>query len=153
MRHFFSYGPVDCEEHFCVSRDHLIQQCTSQLIDKPDKGGHYFTIWAPRQTGKTWLMRQVTQRIRADYGDRFQIGNLSMQGIILEDDDPVDRFLSKVPYIMRDGFGMSDFPIPNDWENFPQIFARHGGIFEKPSRHKLGGRGTASGWRPWGTGF
>ncbi len=58
MRYFHSYGPVDCEEHFCVARTSLVQQCADQLVGNPEKGGRYFTIWAPRQCGKTWLMRQ-----------------------------------------------------------------------------------------------
>ena len=62
MRTFFSYGPVDCEEHFCVPRKELIDRCVSQLVGNIEKGGHYFTIWAPRQTGKTWLMREVRRR-------------------------------------------------------------------------------------------
>ena len=71
MRRFHSYGPVDCEEHFCVPRTELVQDCLEQLIGHPDKGGHYFTIWAPRQTGKTWLMRQVQTRLTREYEDRF----------------------------------------------------------------------------------
>ncbi len=71
MREFHSYGPVDCEEHFCVSREELVDQCARQLIGKPAKGGHYFTIWAPRQAGKTWLSRQVKSEIEARAGDRF----------------------------------------------------------------------------------
>ncbi|MBF0227881.1 MAG: hypothetical protein HQK76_20735, partial [Desulfobacterales bacterium] len=50
MRKFNSYGPVDSSEHFCVKRTELIQQCVTQMIGNIDKGGHYFTIWAPRQT-------------------------------------------------------------------------------------------------------
>ncbi len=61
MRHFSSYGPVDCQEHFCVPRQALVAKGVEQLIGQPEKGGHYFTIWAPRQTGKTWLMRQIQQ--------------------------------------------------------------------------------------------
>jgi len=44
MRHFNSYGPVDSQEHFCVQRKALITQGVEQLIGKPKKGGHYFTI-------------------------------------------------------------------------------------------------------------
>ncbi|MCP4349120.1 MAG: hypothetical protein GY795_26870, partial [Desulfobacterales bacterium] len=57
MRHFHSYGPVDCRLHFCVERRELIEKCTEQLVGIPEEGGHYFTMWGPRQTGKTWLMR------------------------------------------------------------------------------------------------
>lgn len=53
MRRFYSYGPVDCEEHFCVLRQALVDRCLALLVHNPEKGGSYFTIWAPRQTGKT----------------------------------------------------------------------------------------------------
>jgi hypothetical protein len=63
MRRFHSYGPVDCRYHFCVDRQTLVERCIDQLVGIPDQGGHYFTIWAPRQTGKTWLMRQMREGI------------------------------------------------------------------------------------------
>lgn len=63
MRRFHSYGPVDCRYHFCVDRQALVERCMDQLVGVPDEGGHYFTIWAPRQTGKTWLMRQMREEI------------------------------------------------------------------------------------------
>jgi predicted AAA+ superfamily ATPase len=44
-----------------------VQQYLDQLIGHPEKGGHYFTVRAPRQTGKTWLIRQVVQEIKAKY--------------------------------------------------------------------------------------
>jgi len=46
MRHFHSYGPVNCKTHFCVQRQALIAQGVEQLIGNPEDGGHYFTIWA-----------------------------------------------------------------------------------------------------------
>jgi len=80
MRHFHSYGPVDCKAHFCVKREELIAQGVEQLIGQPETGGHYFTIWAPRQTGKTWLMRQIRADISKRYPDytvyNFSLGNL-----------------------------------------------------------------------------
>jgi len=77
MRRFHSYGPVDCEEHFCIPRQALVDRCVVQLVGNPEKGGHYFTIWAPRQTGKTWLMRQVKQEIARHFGDQFTVFNFS----------------------------------------------------------------------------
>ena len=65
MRRFNSYGPVDTEEHFYAPRRNLIDWGYTQLIgDNPLKGGHYITVWAPRQTGKSWVMLQVMERIR-----------------------------------------------------------------------------------------
>ncbi len=68
MRHFYSYGPVDAERHFSVPRLELVEQCLDFLVDDPDKGGHCFTIWAPRQTGKTWLMHQVMRAVQQRHG-------------------------------------------------------------------------------------
>jgi hypothetical protein len=59
MRRFHSCGPVDKDIHFSVPRVNLVENCLHHIIGEPGKGGHYFTIWAPRQTGKTWLMREV----------------------------------------------------------------------------------------------
>jgi hypothetical protein len=32
--------------------------------EAPSEGGHYITAWAPRQTGKSWVMLQVLEKIR-----------------------------------------------------------------------------------------
>ena len=71
MRHFSSYGPVNSKAHFCVPRQALIAQGVEQLIGYEDEDyGHYFTIWAPRQTGKTWLMRELEKNINQQYPDK-----------------------------------------------------------------------------------
>ena len=67
MRTFHSYGPVDTEEHYYVGRKKLVGQCTKQLVGSFEKGGHYFTIWGARQTGKTWLYRQSLEKIKNQY--------------------------------------------------------------------------------------
>lgn len=45
--------------------------------DRREKGGHYITVWAPRQTGKTWVMQQVIARLKQS--DEFELAILSMQ--------------------------------------------------------------------------
>ena len=87
MRRFHSYGPVDCKYHFCVNRKKMIEKCTNQLTGMSDEGGHFFTIWAPRQAGKTWMIRQSIKQIKNLYGDRFLVGGVSMQGIAIQKDD------------------------------------------------------------------
>ncbi len=57
MRRFSSYGPVDKRQHYYVPRKALIEKAYTQLMGhNPQRGGHYFTVWAPRQAGKTWIM-------------------------------------------------------------------------------------------------
>ncbi|MCP5046655.1 MAG: ATP-binding protein [bacterium] len=131
IRRFHSYGPVDCEEHFCVNRNALIESCRDQLTGKPDKHGSYFTIWAPRQAGKTWLMRQVKKTIRDRYDDRFLVVDVSMQGVVMEEDDPAEAFLKKIPKIMLDGFDI-DVKAPSAWEDWSLFFHKRKGLFDRP---------------------
>ncbi|MCB0064175.1 MAG: AAA-like domain-containing protein, partial [Caldilineaceae bacterium] len=56
MRYFNTHGPVDEEHHYVVSRQALVEQLGAQ-IDQ----GKYFTIFAPRQMGKTTLLRKLDE--------------------------------------------------------------------------------------------
>lgn len=132
MRRFHSYGPVDCEDHFCVPRRELVRKCLDQLIGRPEKRGQYFTVWAPRQAGKTWLMQQVKKRIEQEHQGRFVVGGMSMQGVFMQDDDPPDVFLSKVPLLMKEAFQRKDISAPRDWEGLKQMFSKDEGIIEGP---------------------
>ena len=131
MRRFFSYGPVDCKRHFCVPRKELIERCMVQLVGEDGEFGHYFTVWAPRQTGKTWLMRQVKKEIEKRYKDRFTLGMMSMQGVVLKDDDE-EGFLDRVPKLFRDTFSIRLDEPPSTWEDFQSLFHRDSGIFKSP---------------------
>jgi len=131
MRRFHSYGPVDKEIHFCAERTEIVNSCMDQMIGPPNKGGHYFTLWAPRQTGKTWLMREVTQLIEHAYPDQFIIGMMSMQGIIMQESEPPDAFLKRIPRLMRQNLSV-DVPQPDSWEGLPWLFSKDAAIFKKP---------------------
>ncbi|MBF0336756.1 MAG: AAA-like domain-containing protein [Nitrospirae bacterium] len=132
MRSFYSYGPVDCRSNFCVHRRDLIERCAGQLVgDIIDEGGRYFTIWAPRQTGKTWVMRQVRDDILARYKDHFIVGTMSVQGTVFKDDDDVDHLLDNVPMLIWETFKLN-IDTPDNWQSFRRIFDRTGGIFDRP---------------------
>jgi predicted AAA+ superfamily ATPase len=67
MRRFSSYGPLDKELNYFAPREELLQQAYTRLIgDDPQKSGHYITVWAPRQSGKTSLMQDVVQKIKTE---------------------------------------------------------------------------------------
>ncbi|MCP4152963.1 MAG: hypothetical protein GY757_34845, partial [bacterium] len=73
MRRFTSYGPVDYVQHYYVPREALIEKAYNQLIGfNPQRSGHYFTVWAPRQAGKTWVMQQILYKLRKDH-PRFDV--------------------------------------------------------------------------------
>ncbi|MCI4625724.1 MAG: AAA-like domain-containing protein [Candidatus Magnetoovum sp. WYHC-5] len=131
MRRFSSYGPVDAKEHFCVNRMGMVEECLGHIVGNPETGGHYFTIWAPRQTGKTWLMRQVKDAIHARYGERFIVGTMSMQGTIINDDRVEEDFLGWVSDLIWRTFKIKIEEI-KDWKSWINLFYKGNGIFDRP---------------------
>ena len=132
MKKFHSYGPVDAEDHFCVERQELIQQCTNQLIGHQVKGGHYFTIWAPRQTGKTWIIRQSVKQIKKFYADTFIVGDISMQGYgLTQKDDPVSVFFNRSRKVLNNKFDLNVNEV-NSWDQWLELFEKKSGCFKKP---------------------
>ncbi|MBF0224891.1 MAG: AAA-like domain-containing protein [Desulfobacterales bacterium] len=131
MRRFSSYGPVDSSENFCIKRAELVQRCTSQMIGNIDKKGHYFTIWAPRQAGKTWIMRKVKEEIELKHSDKFVVGTMSMQGIVIKKDEREETLLNKIPQLIWETFKY-EISILKEWEDFKNLFSIQKGIFNRP---------------------
>lgn len=78
MRRFSSYGPVNPAIHFYTPRKELVERAYTQLVgENPEYGGHYFTVWAPRQTGKTWILQQALFRLQKD--PRFYVIKLNLE--------------------------------------------------------------------------
>ena len=133
MRRFHSYGPVSSRAHFCVQREGLVDTCAQQLVGDPlEEAGHYFTIWAPRQTGKTWLMRRAKEQIESQCGDQFIVATMSMQGVVMDDDASADDFLGWTPALMRRAFGVRLDEAPGDWGSFTRLFEADEGVFDRP---------------------
>ncbi len=132
MRRFHSYGPVNRRKHFCVERKEMVEGCLNNLIDDPDDCGHYFTIWAPRQAGKTWLTWRVKKEIEARYGDRFLVGHMSVQGAVIKDEEPEEAFLARLPLLLKETFGPDIEEAPRDWDGLKNLFARENGLFDRP---------------------
>jgi hypothetical protein len=126
MRRFCSYGPLDTEEHFYAPRTELIQRACTQLVGtNPQKSGHYMTVWAPRQTGKTWLMQQILFQLQKD--DRFDVIKINLE--TLRDKTEVPEILSRILLYLGEKLGKS-FPKVHDQLTFQDIFRK--GTLDKP---------------------
>ncbi len=133
MRRFSSYGPVNAKAHFCVERRDLIDSCVEHMLGhEGEEHGHFFTIWAPRQSGKTWLMRQAIEEIRQLKGDEAIVAAMSMQATAMKPEDPAEAFLSRVPLLMLETFGFKDLDPPESWSAFAGMFTVDAGLFDKP---------------------
>ena len=68
MRRFSSYGPIDTDLHFHAPRTALVDRVLDALVGsgRPENGGSYITVWAPRQRGKSWIVGEAVRRLRDD---------------------------------------------------------------------------------------
>ena len=126
MRRFSSYGPVNAKVHYHAPRKELIDRAHAELTgDDPEEGGHYITVWAPRQTGKTWVMQQVMRKIR-EQGD-FEAGIISMQSAkeIRSDERILGFFVRR----LKEWFGR-DLPDIREWDMLHSVFTKR--YFSKP---------------------
>jgi len=135
MRRFHSYGPVNARNHFAVPRTDLVNQCLNSLIgsDSDNESGHYFTTWAPRQTGKTWLTRQVVHEIKARYPDQYEILSFSLgvlRGISIPENQTSDEIPNSFSDIISEKF--PNEPVVKKWKEFRDMFSRNKGLWTRP---------------------
>ncbi len=126
MRKFTSYGSPDPEMHYHAPREELIENAHHQLAgDNPEKGGHYITVWAPRQTGKSWAMLEVIKKIRQN--DEFDVGYITMQSAKEEktDEGVIEEFVNELRYRFE-----IDLPDVQSWKQLPRLFTNE--HFSKP---------------------
>ena len=125
-RKFSSYGPVDTEMNYFVPRTELIDKIVQQLIgENPNKNGHYFTVWAPRQTGKTWAIIHSRARISKDPRFYAVFDILQTPGV---GDDPVTT-ANHILKAIADATGLK-LPVVNSEKEFQEVFRKD--YFDRP---------------------
>jgi hypothetical protein len=126
MRRFSSYGPVNPKFHYYAPRIELIEQASLQLLgDAPEANGHYVTVWAPRQTGKTWVMQQAVSKL-ATRGD-FEVAILTMQSA--KHETTAAGVLDVLVSGLRQWFGR-ELPAVTSWRALGELFTAD--CFTKP---------------------
>ena len=66
MRTFSTYGPVNPQDHYVVSRTEELADFINRV-----KLGRYIVIFAPRQTGKTTFFQWALDALAADTGETY----------------------------------------------------------------------------------
>lgn len=126
MRKFTSYGSPNPKLHYVAPRQALLDSAYHQLIGQnPEDSGHYITVWAPRQTGKTWALLEVTKRIRQR--DDFQVGIITMQSVrdLKNEKDVLKILINSLSYHFE-----TDLPMLQSLNDLPQLFTQT--YFSKP---------------------
>ncbi|MEZ4735234.1 MAG: AAA-like domain-containing protein [Caldilineaceae bacterium] len=126
MRKFSSYGPLHINLHYYAPREALLGQACQQLIgDDPTVGGHYVTVWAPRQTGKTWLMLQVAAAIKQRSDFAVAITTLQSAKNAQTPAAVLEIFVTNLRNHFR-----RDFPLITEWHEVRTLFTS--AYFDKP---------------------
>jgi hypothetical protein len=126
MRRFTSYGPINTKLHYYAPKKELIERAYTQLMgENPLEGGHYITVWAPRQCGKTWIMQQVLQQIEKT----GQIDVVKVDLEHLEDEPDVDIIASSIAEDIFKELGKKN-PGIDTLMKFQELFTRD--VLEKP---------------------
>ena len=126
MRRFSSYGPVNPEMHYYAPRTELIQYAYSRLLgENPVEEGHYITVWAPRQCGKTWIMQEVVQEIK--HSGQYDVGIFSLES--LKDEKDEKEVLAVFIERMKETF-QKEFPPLKKTRELRSLFTRK--YFQKP---------------------
>ncbi len=126
MRRFFSYGSINPKLHYYAPRQELIKRAYTQLMGEDDaEGGHYITVWAPRQTGKTWVMQQILFLLQED--PRFNVLKINLE--ILKTETKVETIINVIARKIGEGLGKEITDITNQ-DVFQEIFKKN--LMDKP---------------------
>ncbi|MCX6583352.1 MAG: AAA-like domain-containing protein [Candidatus Aminicenantes bacterium] len=126
MRKFSSYGPIVNTSEYYAPREELIEKAYINLVgENPAEGGHYFTVWAPRQTGKTWLMQQTLHRLKKD--PRFHTLKINLE--ILKRKKKVGDIIKIIAGEIGEGLGKT-FKSIDEENKFQGIFKKE--VLDKP---------------------
>lgn len=129
MRKFSSYGPISTSENYYVPRQELIDQTVQHLVGNiPEEGGHYITVWAPRQRGKTWIMQRALYQLQTEphYTD-FDTLKMNLEHLKMErDPNVIGRVIGEE---LIDRLNLPKIPVQNLAE-LEQLFRL--GMLRKP---------------------
>jgi hypothetical protein len=126
MRRFHSYGPLNTKLHYYAPRKNLIDKTYTQLTgENQAEGGHYITVWAPRQCGKTWIMQEIVEKIKQT--NQYEVGILSMEAA--KEEQKEKEVLKILMEKMQIAFAKS-FPPIESIKEIPRIFTKQ--YFQKP---------------------
>ncbi len=126
MRTFSSYGQIHTDLNYYAPRTALLDRAYTQLLGEyPEEGGHYITVWAPRQTGKSTVMLEAVKRLRQL--EQFDTVILTLESAkgYTDEKTVLEIFLHELSLFLR-----RELPAIETWKELPKLFER--GTLDKP---------------------
>jgi hypothetical protein len=126
MRRFSSYGQINMKLHYYAPRTELTDHAVLQLLgESPDEGGHYITVWAPRQTGKSTTLREALFKLRED--KRFDVLKINLE--VLKTEKNIGNVLMYIEKVMARRLNKK-FTGADTSEKFENLFLKN--MLDKP---------------------
>ena len=112
MKEFNTSGPNIPKQHYTIERNDLISKGIN-LVNKD----RYFTIWAPRQTGKSTYFRQLARKL-TEIG--YKIAHINFENY---KNEPKKSFLSRLTWKLEEFWNINsaDKTIGEIFENIEKI--------------------------------
>ncbi len=95
MRTFNTSGPNIPERHYTISRQHLIQRGLSLVQNE-----RYFTIWAPRQTGKSTYFRLLATELEKQ---GYEVAHINFENYLHQS---VESFMERLVFYLKKCWGL-----------------------------------------------
>jgi hypothetical protein len=101
MREFNTSGPCDPALHYTVMREALM----TQALEKVNKG-RYFTLFAPRQAGKTTFFQLMVERLKESYTPLWitfeNLATFNKEVFYRDLDEQIKEALLEYPFQLND---------------------------------------------------
>ncbi|MCK4258481.1 MAG: AAA-like domain-containing protein [Halanaerobiales bacterium] len=113
MRCFNTSGPIEPEIHFYIKREEklneVIRQIKGQYLPSKDMYlGCYFTLFAPRQMGKTTFVKDIERKLDSDY----IVIRISFEGMIgLSENQFYEAFHQELCISLKNKGFEIDYPV------------------------------------------
>ena len=109
MRYFNTSGPNIVADHYTLMRSDIVREG----LDKIHKS-RYFTIWAPRQTGKSTYFRLLADSL---HSEGYKVAHVNFENY---KEATMKAFLNEFYVSLKDGWGL-DFTNKDLQETFTEI--------------------------------
>ncbi len=109
MRRFNTSGPNIAKQHYTIERTNLIKQGI-ELVES----NRYFTIWAPRQTGKSTYFGQLAEKLKQN---GYKVAHINFESF---KQTPIDTFLRNLTGELNNFWG-TNFQLTDISDVFYQI--------------------------------
>lgn len=96
MRSFNTSGPNFPEQHYTIFRKDLVEQGKGLVKEK-----RYFTVWAPRQTGKSTWFRQLAEDLEKE---DYLVAHINFESYR---NAPLSSFLDRLLYNLKRFWGIN----------------------------------------------